>query len=858
VLRAHPVVTRPPILTAITAVLVGLASCGHDATPLPGKPADLRYVLRQEAGVFVVAPSGVHARAEIAPAGMTLRGEAGPWRVSFRTVGYGCDGRLAPLERTGATASPSPGRVEFASSARGVGLSEWYEHVPAGIEHGFTLDRSPCETGPQITIEERLSGLSVQPRADGRGIDLLDGRHLARAHYTDLHATDARGAILPAWMEPREDGVALHVDARGAVFPVSVDPLVWFQTQKLIASDGAVASLFGATLALSGDTAIVGAPAAGGNVGEAYVFVESGGVWTEQQTLVPGDTAAFFGSAVALDGDTALVGAPGQPGSSGAAYVFVRSGTSWTLQQKIPSPANAPGFGVGAALAGTTALVAAGAFAPISGQGAAAVYVYSRSALPWPQVQMLQPSDGVPTDQFGFSLAFSGGTIAVSAQGAQIGSNLGQGAVYLFTQSGSGFSQQQKLVASDGAENDVFGQSVALDGSTLLVGAPQATINGHANQGAVYVFSETGGTFVQGQKLAQGTGAAGDEFGRSVALAGTTALIGSTREAASGGHAYVFSLGAGGWTQAQDLSASDGASGDQFGGFLAMSGTLALIGAPGATVGMNAQQGAAYVEALLSQAGDSCSADSTCGTGHCVDGVCCETACTSQCQACDVPGNAGICSTISGSPHQSHAPCASSGPGCGGTCDGSHPDVCTYPPGGTPCASTCSGDEETDSTCDGKGACVPGSPATCRNNLRCNAATGACYATCSESSQCAGGYVCAAGKCAPGAGCSDSHTSQGPTGAQDCRPYTCDGVTGRCNSACTTVDQCSAPSVCDFTGACVPPPDTSALPGGCAISPRRPAKAPVMPALASLAIAWAFRSRASRRARGRARAGSSS
>jgi len=787
---------------------------------------------------------------------MTLRDEAGAWQVSFTTVAYGCDGLLGPLVRTGARTSPSPGRVELGASAHGAALSEWYEDGPAGIEHGFTLERSPCDADAQITIEERLTGLSVQPRADGRGIDLLDRRGLARVHYTDLVATDARGATLRAWMEAGADGVALHVDARGALFPVRVDPLAWFQTQKLVASDGAGMSLFGEAIRVSGNTAIVGAPEAAGKAGEAYVFVESGGVWTAQQTLLPADTAVYFGASVAVEGDTALVGAPGDPGFSvGAAYVFVRSGTSWTQQQEIASPPNAPSFGIAVALAGTTALVSAGSYAPLPGQGAPAVYVYAQSTVPWPQLQELTPSDEAPGDLFGLSLDFSGATFAVSAQGAQVGSNLGQGAVYLYTQSGSGFSQQQKLVASDGASNDLFGQSVALDGSTLLVGAPQADINGSTDEGAVYVFSETGGTFVQGQKLVGSTAGVAANFGRSVALAGTVGLVGSTRQSASPGHAYVFSFGGGGWTQIQDLTATDGADGDEFGDSLGMSPDLAFVGAAGATVGTNAQQGAVYVEALLSEVGDPCTGDGSCGTGYCVDGVCCETACASQCQACDVPGSVGTCTTIAGSPHPSHPPCASSGAaGCGGTCDGSHVDACVYPQAGTSCASTCSGNMETDDTCDGNGTCVPGSPATCRNNLRCNAATGACYSTCSESSQCAAGYVCAAGKCAPGAGCSDPHTSQGPTGAQDCRPYTCDGVTGLCNSVCTTVDQCSAPSVCDFTGACVPPPDTSALPGGCAIAPARSSEAPQMPVLSSLVIAWALRSRASRRSRVRARA----
>ncbi len=863
-LKAHRDMTPARILTGTVAVVVGLASCGHEASPRAGKPSDARYALSPQAGVFVAAPPTVRARGEIGPSGMTLRGDGGAWQVSFTTVGYACDGRQAPLERTGATASPSPARVEFASSAGGAAVTEWYEQGHSGIEHGFTLEGNPCEAGEQITIEERVAGLAVEPSPDGRGVDLQDVRGAVRVHYTDLAASDARGVTLPSSMVATTEGVTLRVDTRAAAFPVTVDPLAWFQVQKLVVSSGSASDEFGAPVRFSGDTAIFGAPGYGGGVGAAYVFVRSGGVWSEQQTLTPGDPTMYFGSAVAIEGDTALVGAPDSVEMPGAAYVFVRSAGTWMQQQRLSPPSGAPpNFGIAVAMQGTIALVSASSIAPIPTQGVGTVYVYAPSGVPWTEQQALQASDSTPLDAFGLGVDLSGVTAVVSAHSANIGSNIAQGAAYVFVQSGTGFTQLQKLVASDGAPSDAFGTSVAVDGSTVLVGAPQATAGATPHEGAAYVFTQSGGSFLQSQKLVESAGASGDEFGGAVAVSGTVALVGSTPSGLSSsgsgpGQAYFFTLAAGSWTQAQRLFASDGVAGDGFGVALATDGALALVGASGANIGSNARQGAVYAEALLSQTGGTCAADSACGSGHCVDGVCCDSACGLQCQACDVAGHIGTCTTVSGSPHPQRTPCASSGPVCGGSCDGKNAGACLYPTAGTACATACTGNEETDSACDGKGACVPGAPATCRNNLRCDATTGACYAACSRSAECAGGYVCAAGKCAPGAGCIDTHTSQGAAGAQDCRPYTCDSVTGLCNSACTTVDQCSAPGVCDFTGACVPPPDTSVLAGGCSISAVPPAKAPLMAAFASLAMAWALRSRASRRGRVRARAGASS
>jgi hypothetical protein len=306
-----------------------------------------------------------------------------------------------------------------------------------------------------------------------------------------------------------------------------------------VAADGAAGDRFGTSVALDGEMALVGANRANvsgnTNQGATYVFTRSGANWSQQQKLVATDGAADdqFGRSVALDGETALVGAwaanIGGNINQGAAYVFTRSGANWSQQQKLVAADGAASdlFGISVALDGETALVGA-YMANVGGnssQGTA--YVFTRSGANWSQQQKLVAADGAAGDQFGVSVALDGQTALVGAHLANMGGNTEQGAAYVFTQSGTDWSQQQKLVAADGAAGDLFGISVALDGETVLVGAILANVGGNTEQGAAYVFTRSGANWSQQQKLVAADGAAGDRFGYSVALDGETALIGA-------------------------------------------------------------------------------------------------------------------------------------------------------------------------------------------------------------------------------------------------------------------------------------------------------------------------------------------
>jgi len=145
---------------------------------------------------------------------------------------------------------------------------------------------------------------------------------------------------------------------------------------------------------------------------------------------------------------------------------------------------------------------------------------------------------------------------------------------------------------------DSFGQSVALDGSTAVIGAYDATVNGHSFQGAAYIFTESGDTWSQTQKLTASDGTANANFGNAVALNGTSALIGADGSTVGSntyqGKAYLFTESGGNWSQSDTFIASDGTVDDYFGAALAWDGATALISTPHPTIGGNSYQGAAY------------------------------------------------------------------------------------------------------------------------------------------------------------------------------------------------------------------------------------------------------------------------
>jgi hypothetical protein len=389
----------------------------------------------------------------------------------------------------------------------------------------------------------------------------------------------------------------------------SVSALTLNEIAKLLASDGATGDQLGISVAVDGDTAVIGASAddnSGSNSGSAYVFVRSAGVWTEQQKLTASDgaTTDLFGVSVAVDGDTAVIGAlfdDDNGNNSGSAYVFTRSGTSWTQQAKLIASDGAAEdvFGESVAVDGDTAVIGA-RLDDDNGAASGSAYVFIRSGTTWAQQAKLAAGDAAALDRFGLPVAVDVDTAVI---GAHLDNDNGgnSGSAYVFTRSGTTWTQQQKLTASDGVASDFFGISVAMEADTAVIGASGDDDNG-SSSGSAYVFTRSATTWTEQAKLSASDGAASDQFGRPVAVDADTAVIGARfndDDGTDSGSAYVFTRSAGAWTEQQKLTASDGATNDFFGISVAVDGNTVIIGAL-LDDDKGTNSGSAYVFGLLS------------------------------------------------------------------------------------------------------------------------------------------------------------------------------------------------------------------------------------------------------------------
>jgi len=343
---------------------------------------------------------------------------------------------------------------------------------------------------------------------------------------------------------------------------------------KLLPTDGAATNNFGFSVALSGTTALTGAPFDDDNgalSGSAYLFDTTTGQQIAKLLPEDGAVADYFGYAIAVSGTTALVGAWSGSGS-GSAYLFDTT-TGQQIAKLLPADGAAgDDFGFSVAISGSTALVGAPGDDDNGSQSGSA-YLFDTTT--GQQLAKLLPADGAANDDFGSSVALSGTTALV---GAFLDDDNGDrsGSAYLFDTTAG--QQIAKLLPADGAALDFFGFSVAISGTTTLVGAPGDDDNG-TDSGSAYLFDTTTGQ--QLAKLLPADGAVGDEFGLSVAISGTTAMIGAQSDddnGASSGSAYLFDTTTG--QQIAKLLPADGAESDRFGSSVAISGSTALVAAP--------------------------------------------------------------------------------------------------------------------------------------------------------------------------------------------------------------------------------------------------------------------------------------
>lgn len=372
-------------------------------------------------------------------------------------------------------------------------------------------------------------------------------------------STDLEGDVLAIGAILVDDACVSDPNCNsGAVYMFRRAGGVWSEEGKLLPNDSALDDQFGHDVSISGDRVLVGAHFKGD--GAAYTFTYDGLAWVQEQKLVGSGTADkfHFGHSVCLDGDVAVVGTmrdDHQGFETGSAYVFVRSGGVWTEQGYLTSSDAASGdrFGRSSDIQGDYIAVGAHLHDGV-GADSGSAYVFERddNGTPanllddsWPEVAALVPSDTEAGMLFGRCVDFSGNVLIV---GAEKGKTAGveTGAAYVFFRAGGVWTEVQKLTPSDGQAGDSFGISVSLDGDKALVGAHRSDTSG-VDAGAVYVFQRTNSGFFEIGKLVGPDAAAGDQLGNETGcqVSGTTAVASARFNSSAihwGGSAYLFDL----------------------------------------------------------------------------------------------------------------------------------------------------------------------------------------------------------------------------------------------------------------------------------------------------------------------------
>jgi hypothetical protein len=557
------------------------------------------------------------------PSGVRIETGRAGWSMALQGYGYGT--HLDPV----AIASPSAAnnRIEYRRGA----LTEWYVNGPLGLEQGFTIEQRPDRghTG-LLTLALTLSGIATTARVTADTL-VLNSVGVDRLHYRGLVAFDATGRELASSIHIHAGRLELRVDDAGARYPLVIDPFI--QQAKLISSDGIADDRFGYSVAMHGETVVVGAVFAdiGANSaqGAAYVFekppAEWSGTLTQSAKLTASDGAAgdTLGGSVAISGDAIVVSASaakiGANSFQGAAYVFVKPPGGWsgtlTENAKLTSSdgAGSDTFGSAVAISGDVIVVGA-QNDNVTTLGEGSAYIFVKPVTGWngalTQTAKLIASDAGIEDEFGVSVAISGDTVVVGSH-LDDSPSFNQGSAYVFLKPLTGWAgtlaENAKLTASDGAMNDSFGAAVAVAGDTIVVGSFLDDVGGNMDQGSAYVFVKPpggwSGILTESARLQASDGSAEDRFGRAAGIDGTNIIVGAPLDDIGGnadqGSVYLFRMPAGGWsgtlTETSKHLSSDGAAGDHFGWDVSMSGDSVVVGAEFDDIGAHLNQGSAYV-----------------------------------------------------------------------------------------------------------------------------------------------------------------------------------------------------------------------------------------------------------------------
>ena len=533
---------------------------------------------------------------------------------------------MVPVAPANLSAAPGDGKVALSWADPGNATITKYQYSTDGgaIFSDFDGGINSATTANTVTGLTNYQEYSFQIRAvnaSGEGPASNSASATPRigkpAKPTGLGAVAGDKKVMLSWTDP--DDSTIDVYQISEVIPEAF----------LTASGGAAGAHFGTSVAIDGDTAVVGADRANSRKGSVYIFTrESTGNWTQQAELEGEVAGDQFGWSVAVDGDTVVVGAHAYDGeddegntltNSGAVYVFTKPTSSggWadTIAEPVTLTATTPEeyafFGGSVALAGNTLAIGSRLYDAGGRLGAGAAYVFTKSGTTWSQAAKLTASTSLQLAYLGYSLAVDGDTVLVGAYGDDtVFGELGSGSAYVFDKPPGGWTdgnETAKLTASDRQPSGYFGFSVALDGDTAVIGARRHNDPGTgAGTGAAYVFARESGVWGEKAKLTPSDAAAGDNFGVSVAVEDGTVVVGSWQDDDNGrnsGSAYVFEKPDLGWASTFEtlkLTAPNGAANDRFGWSVAVDlddqrGDLALVGAYSDDIATGMDAGSVHV-----------------------------------------------------------------------------------------------------------------------------------------------------------------------------------------------------------------------------------------------------------------------
>ena len=310
--------------------------------------------------------------------------------------------------------------------------------------------------------------------------------------------------------------------------------------------------------------------------------------------IASGTDYASFGRDVDVQGNVAIITANGAA-NSGLAYCYRKVGGAWTPSQVFKGSDTVQGdfFGFEAALDGTFAVIGASQADPV-GFSSGAAYVFQDSGSAWTQVQKLVAPDAAASDNFGMTVAISGDLVVVGAPSKNV-NGVSSGAAYVYRRSGTNWVFEQRLTASTEDSEDQFGWDVDTDGSTIFVSAIEDEQSGQGKPGAVFAFRKPGGTWQEVQRLVPGDAASGDWFGWDLEVDGDALAVGAPKHndpLAGGGAVYVYRFDGSTWFEEDRLAPSKLSAGDSFGWSVGLQGDRLVAGAPSTGVSIG---GALYL-----------------------------------------------------------------------------------------------------------------------------------------------------------------------------------------------------------------------------------------------------------------------